>query len=102
MTQEEYSARNAQINAEHKKKQLQYQQALRARSEQLEDLSKNYQEEKAKIQKAIWELKVQAAAATAEAASKKAELNEEYVASLKAGGYTGDGGPGPETVVPRT
>lgn len=53
MTQEEYSARNAQINAEYKKKQLQYQQALRARSEQLEDLAKTYQEEKAKIQKAI-------------------------------------------------
>lgn len=96
MTQEEYGARNAQINAEYKKKMFLYQLAQRAWKDQLADLNKRYQEDKDHIEKAIQQLKVDAAEATAEVASKKAELNKEYVASLKEGGYTGDWGPGPE------
>ncbi len=84
MTQEEYSAEAAQINAEYKKKQLFYQQSLRARKEMLQDLTDNYLKEKAQIEKAIRELRVQAAEATAEAASRKADLNNRYLEALKA------------------
>lgn len=84
MTQEEYSTQNAQINADYKKKQLGYQQALQARKDQLADLNKRYQEDKAQIEKAIQLLKVDAAEATAEAASRKAELNQRYLKELKA------------------
>lgn len=85
MTQEEYSAQSAQINADYKKKQLGYQQALQARKDQLADLNKRYQEDKAQIEKAIQQLKVDAAEATAEAADRKAELNQRYLKELKAG-----------------
>lgn len=84
MTQEEYSTQNAQINADYKKQQLGYQQALQARKDQLADLNKRYQEDKAQIEKAIQQLKVDAAEATAEAASRKAELNQRYLKELKA------------------
>ena len=53
MNQEEYSAACAKNNAEYKKEQLRLQQALYARKDQLHDLTKNYLEEKAKIEKAI-------------------------------------------------
>lgn len=83
MTQEEYSAENAQINAEHKNQQLYYQQAMRARKDQLTDLTKEYLERKADIEKAIQKLRVEMAEATAKAAQKKADLNERYLESLK-------------------
>ena len=84
MTQEEYSAACAQNNAEYTKESLRLQQALQARKDQLHDLTKDYQEEKAKIEKAIQKLKLDMAAATARAADTKARMNREYLESLKA------------------
>ena len=84
MTQEEYSAQNAQINAEHKKRQLHLQQAIQARKDQLQDLTRRYLEEKAGIEKELQKLKVEMAESTAEAASRKADLNNNYLKELKA------------------
>ena len=84
MTQEEFSAQNAQINADYRKKQLGLQQALQARKDQLQDLTKRYLEEKGHIEKAIQQLRVDAAEATAEASSRKADLTNRYLESLRA------------------
>lgn len=83
MTQEEYSARNAQINAEYKKEQLRLQHALGERREELRELTKAYLEKKEDIEKEIEKLKVDMAEATARAAQTKADLNKEYLESLK-------------------
>lgn len=83
MTQEEYSAENAQINAEHKKRMLHLQQAIQARKDQIQDLTSRYLEEKASLEKALQKLKVEMAEATAKAADRKADLNNRYLKSLK-------------------
>ena len=64
MTQEEYRAKDAQINAEHKKLMLYLQRAIQARKAQLQDLTRRYQEEKASLVKALQNLKVEMAEAT--------------------------------------
>ena len=84
MNQEEYSAACAKNNAEYKKEQLRLQQALQARKDQLHDLTKNYLEEKGKIEKAMQQIKVEMVEAAARTADTKARLNQEYLASLKA------------------
>ena len=83
MTQEEYAAKNATINANYKKEQLRLQRALECRKEELRGLTKKYLEEKALAEKAIQELKVEMAEITARAAQEKAALNNTYVESLK-------------------
>lgn len=83
MTQEEYSAACAKNNAEYKKESLRLQQALQARKDQLHVLTKNHLEEKGKIEKAIQQIKVDMAEATARTADTKARLNQEYLDSLK-------------------
>ena len=83
MNQEEYSAACAKNNAEYKKESLRLLQALQARKDQLHDLTKNYLEEKGKIEKAIQQIKVDMVRSAARTADTKARLNQEYLDSLK-------------------
>ena len=83
MTQEEYAAKNAAINANYKKEQLRLQRAIECRKEELCGLTKKYLEEKALAEKAIQEVRVAMAEITAQAAQDKAVLNNTYVESLK-------------------
>jgi len=85
MNQEEYSAACAKNNAEYKKESLRLQQRLQARKDQLHDLSKNYLEEKGKIEKAIQQIKADMIEAVVRTADTEARLNQEYLASLKEG-----------------
>ena len=83
MTQEEFAAQNARNNAEYKKEQLRLQRALEERKEEIRELTKAYLEKKEEIEKEIQKLKVNMAEATARAAQTKADLNKEYLESLK-------------------
>lgn len=84
MTQEEYSAACAKNNAEYKKEQLHLQKCLEARKEELRVLTRQYQEDKASLEKEIQKAKIALAESTAKAAARKADLNNIYLESLKA------------------
>lgn len=83
MNQEEYSAACAKNNAEYKKEQLHLQKCMEARKEELRILTRQYQEDKASLEKEMDKIRVAMAEATAKAADRKATLNNEYLASLK-------------------
>lgn len=83
MTQEEYAAQNALNNAAYKKEQLHLQKCMEARKEELRGLTRQYQEDKASLEKEMDKIRVAMAEATAKAADRKATLNNEYLASLK-------------------
>ena len=80
MTQEEYGVKCAQNNAELKREQLRLQRILK---DDLRELTKKYQAEKAAIERKIDQNKVAMAEAIARAARTKSELNDAYLASLK-------------------
>ena len=83
MTQEEYGVKCAQNNAELKREQLRLQRIQGDLKDELRELTKKYQEEKAAIERKIDQNKVAMAEAIARAARTKSELNDAYLASLK-------------------
>ncbi len=83
MTQEEYGVKCAQNNAELKQEQLRLQRIQGELKDELRELTKKYQEEKAAIERKIDQNKVDMAEAIARAARTKSELNDAYLASLK-------------------
>ena len=83
MTQEEYGVKCAQNNAELKQEQLRLQRIQGDLKDELRELTKKYQEEKAAIERKIDQNKVAMAEAIARAARTKSELNDAYLASLK-------------------
>ncbi len=83
MTQEEYGVKCAQNNAELKREQLRLQRIQGELKDELRELTKKYQEEKADIERKIDQNKVAMAEAIARAARTKSDLNDAYLASLK-------------------
>ena len=83
MTQEEYGVKCAQNNAELKREQLRLQRIQGELKDELRELTKKYQEEKAAIERKIDQNKVAMAEAIARAARTKSDLNDAYLASLK-------------------
>ena len=83
MTQEEYGVKCAQNNAELKREQLRLQRIQGELKDELRELTKKYQEEKARIERKIGKNKLDMAEAIARAARTKSELNDAYLASLK-------------------
>lgn len=83
MTQEEYGVKCAQNNAELKLEQLRLQRIQGELKDELRELTKKYQEEKARIERKIGKNKLDMAEAIARAARTKSELNDAYLASLK-------------------
>ena len=83
MTQEEYGVKCAQNNAELKLEQLRLQRIQGELKDELRELTKKYQEEKADIERKIDQNKVAMAEAIARAARTKSDLNDAYLASLK-------------------
>lgn len=83
MTQEEYGVKCAQNNAELKREQLRLQRIQGELKDELRELTKKYQEEKAAIERKIDQNKVDMAEAIARAARTKSDLNDAYLASLK-------------------
>lgn len=83
MTQEEYGVKCAQNNAELKREQLKFQRIQGELKDELRELTKKYQEEKAAIEREIDQNKVAMVEAIARAARTKSELNDAYLASLK-------------------
>lgn len=83
MTQEEYGVKCAQNNAELKREQLKFQRIQGDLKDELRELTKKYQEEKAAIEREIDQNRVAMAEAIARAARTKSELNDAYLASLK-------------------
>ena len=83
MTQEEYGVKCAQNNAELKREQLRLQRIQGELKDDLRELTKKYQEEKAAIERKIDRNKVAMAEAIARAARTKSDLNDAYLASLK-------------------
>ena len=83
MTQEEYGVKCAQNNAELKREQLRLQRIQGELKDELRELTKKYQEEKAGIERKIGKNKLDMAEAIARAARTKSELNDAYLASLK-------------------
>lgn len=82
MTQEEYGVKCDQNNAKLKWEQYELQQIQRKLKDELRELTKKYQEEKALIEWEIDQNKVAMAEAIARAAQIKFELNYTYLASL--------------------
>lgn len=82
MTQEEYGVKCDQNNAKLKWEQYELQQIQRKLKDELRELTKKYQEEKALIECEIDQNKVAMAEAIARAAQIKFELNYAYLASL--------------------
>lgn len=83
MTQEEYGVKCAQNNAELKREQLRLQRIQGELKDELRELTKKYQEEKADIERKIDQNRVAMAEAIARAARTKSDLNDAYLASLK-------------------
>lgn len=83
MTQEEYGVKCAQNNAELKREQLKFQRIQGELKDELRELTKKYQEDKAAIEREIDQNRVAMAEAIARAARTKSELNDAYLASLK-------------------
>lgn len=83
MTQEEYGVKCAKNNAELKREQLRLQRIQGELKDELRELTKKYQEEKAAIERKIDQNKVDMAEAIARAARTKSDLNDAYLASLK-------------------
>ena len=83
MTQEEYGVKCAQNNAELKREQLRLQRIQGELKDELRELTKKYQEEKADIERKIDQNKVAMAEAIARAARTQSALNDAYLASLQ-------------------
>jgi hypothetical protein len=83
MTQEEYGVKCDQNNAKLKWEQYELVLIQKKLKDELRELTKKYQEEKAAIEREIDQNRIAMAEAIARAARTKSELNDAYLASLK-------------------